>query len=326
VDKPIEPLTKPSRPRRSWRWRVLRAIGIYIGLPYVSLVILMGLFQRRLIYHPTHYARMLVAQSTFAPGTVFDVATTAADGVTLNGWHFLPTGSTAKTPAEVDRQLAAAPFVVLYFYGNAGSRPVNAADCRDLANVGAHVFLFDYRGYGDNAGSPSEKSFLADARAIWTYVTRERKVPPERVLIFGQSLGGGVATGLAAYACGEGTPPAGLILESTFSSIADAAAWHYPFLPVSLLLLDRFPSADRAKSITCPILLFHGTADTIVPIELGRRLFDAFPASSANGIPKQFVEVPGAGHNDVPAAKLQSALKAFLTTLGTAKADRSKHP
>jgi uncharacterized protein len=163
VDQPIEPLAKPIRPRRSWRWRVLRAVAIYIGLPYVSLVILMGVFQRRLIYHPTHYARLLATQSTFAPGTVFDVATTAADGVTLNGWHFLPTGSIAKTPAEVDRQLGAAPFVVIYFYGNAGGRPVNAADCRDLANVGAHVFLFDYRGYGRSSAGSSEANAASSA-------------------------------------------------------------------------------------------------------------------------------------------------------------------
>jgi uncharacterized protein len=319
VDKPIEPPSNPAPVRRTWPWRVLRAVGIYIGIPYLALVILAGVFQRRLIYHPTHYARALAAQSTFAPGTLFDVTTTSTDGVTLNGWHFLPAGSAAKTQADVDRQLATAPYVVIYFYGNGGSRPVNAADCRDLTNAGAHVFLFDYRGYGDNAGSPSEKLFLADARAIWNYVTTERKVPPDRVLIFGQSLGGGVATGLAAYACGEGTPPAGLVLESTFSSMADAAGWHYPFLPVSLLLVDRFPSAERAKAITCPLLLFHGTADDIVPIEFGRRLFDAFPARSQNGIPKQFVEVPGAGHNDVPAAKLQSALKAFLARLGPSK-------
>jgi fermentation-respiration switch protein FrsA (DUF1100 family) len=180
------------------------------------------------------------------------------------------------------------------------------------------VFIFDYRGYGDNSGSPSEEMLAADARAIWNYATQERDVLPNRLILYGESLGGGVAVRLAAELSQADAAPAGLIVRSTFSSLVEAGEYHYPLLPVRLVLVDRFDSVDRIPDVTCPILQLHGARDSIMPIELGRRLFAAAPQGSSTGIAKHFVELRNAGHNDVTLvaeAELRAAIKAFLGTL-----------
>ena len=125
----------------------------------------------------------------------------------------------------------------------------------------------------------------------------------------------GVAIRLAAEVCRAGTPPAGLCACSTFSSLEDAAAWHFPWLPTRWLLLDRFPSAERVTQVTCPILLLHGRRDTTVPYDLGRKLFEACPAESADGIPKRLVDLPQADHNDIlytEAPVLRRAIQEFV--------------
>ena len=158
----------------------------------------------------------------------------------------------------------------------------------------------------------------ADARAVWKYATEERTVSPGRIVLYDESLGGGVAVRLAAEMCEAGTPPAGLILRSTFSSLADAGAYHYPWLPVRLVLVDRFGSIDRISAVTCPILQVHGGRDTIMPIELGRRLFEAAPEKSAGGTAKRFVELPTANHNDVllvAEPEFRRAVSEFLKAL-----------
>jgi fermentation-respiration switch protein FrsA (DUF1100 family) len=161
------------------------------------------------------------------------------------------------------------------------------------------VFIFDYRGYGENAGSPTEEALSADAQSVWEYATDERKIAPDRFILYGESLGGGVAVRLASELSEAGTPPGALILRSTFTSLVDMGSHHYPWLPVRLVMVDRFPSAERIPAVTCPILQIHGARDTIIPIKFGRRLFETAPEASATGIPKRFVELPKADHNDV---------------------------
>jgi uncharacterized protein len=153
---------------------------------------------------------------------------------------------------------------------------------------------------------------------VWRYVTDLRGVARQRVLLFGESLGGGVAVRLAAELCRRGTPPGGLILRSTFSSLVDVGAYHYPWLPVRWLLVDRFSSAEQIPDVTCPLLQFHGVRDTIVPITLGRRLFAAAPEKSSAGVAKRFVELARADHNDVVLVaqpELHRALGEFLESL-----------
>jgi fermentation-respiration switch protein FrsA (DUF1100 family) len=223
-------------------------------------------------------------------------------GLTLHGWMF------RAEPTEEARS----PFLVIYFPGNAGCRRHRVADCRDLTQHHCDVLLFDYSGYGDNLGSPGEAQFSADARSIWKYASRELGVPPERILIFGESLGGALATKLAAELSQAGTPPAGLILNSTFASLGDTVAWHYPAFPFRYLLWDQFPSVRLMPKVACPLLQFHGTADSTIPLEHGRRLFDAAPLSAANGVAKTFVAIPDGEHNYVGMGEMRSAVSRFL--------------
>jgi fermentation-respiration switch protein FrsA (DUF1100 family) len=248
-------------------------------------------------------------------GKVHTISISTLDGLKLNGWHVLADGSTAGTSRECDRHLAEGGRVVLYFSGNAGDRTSRGNSCRDFTELDADVFLFDYRGYGENPGSPSEEGLADDARAVWKYATEERNISPSRIVLFGESLGGGVATRLCSEVCAAGTPPAALILTSTFSSMLDTAAWHYPMFPIRLMLWDRFESKKRIASVSCPLLQIHGTRDSIIPFELGRKLFAAAPRRSATQIEKTFIELPNAGHNDIPRQPFREALREFFAQI-----------
>ncbi|HUE16185.1 MAG TPA: alpha/beta hydrolase [Planctomycetaceae bacterium] len=276
-------------------------VGRRIVLWYVIIVVMLALLQRRLIYQPTRTDSIDPDLSGLVQSRLENVAVETDDGLQLHGWFVraLP-GVTSGPPyaASGDGRASFHP-VVIYFPGNAGHRGYRAIDLDLISRVGADVYLFDYRGYGDNPGSPTEEKLAGDARAVWQYVTGKRRTKPSHVVLLGESLGGGVATRLAAEICAAGTPPGGLILRSTFSSLPDVAAHHYWWLPVRALLIDRFPSAERIASVTCPVLVIHGTADTIVPLIYGRRLFEAAPATSGQSVAKKFAELRGAGHNDI---------------------------
>jgi uncharacterized protein len=309
----VEP--KPSEPpslRTKWLRRVRRWLILYVLTPYLGVTLVLAVFQRRLIYHPTKAAAILAQDAQFPAGQIHDVRLKAPDGLTLHGWLVLADGHTAQRQEPGEAAGKSGRKLVLYFPGNAGNRAMREEDCRDFTELGLDVVLFDYRGYGENPGSPSETALAADAQAAWTYVTQQLHLPPQRIILFGESLGGGVATRLASELCQRGTPPAGLIAASTFSSMSDVAARQFPCFPVRLLLLDRYPSQQRIASVTCPILCLHGTNDDLVPFELARRLFAAAPSASTSGIEKRFVTLPGAGHNDIPKGVLCSEVRTLL--------------
>ncbi len=234
-----------------------------------TLVVLVGglwVFQRSLIYLP---AGGVPEVSSMLPGWV-DVEIETSDGLVLGGWY--------RTPSSE------APVVVV-FNGNGGNRAGRAPLGARLASAGYGVLLFDYRGYGDNPGRPTEAGLARDARAAVAFAAA--RAPGHEVVYYGESLGAAVAVELATA-----EPPAALVLRSPFTSLADAAAVHYPFLPVGLLLWDEFPSGDRIGAIDVPVLVVAGSADSIVPTVQSRRLYDAA------GSPKELVIVPGADHND----------------------------
>jgi fermentation-respiration switch protein FrsA (DUF1100 family) len=299
------------------RWRWLRII-LSILLSYVVIVLMFHLLQRSLIYLPTREARIEPQEALLPRGQVHTVTVRANDQLELRGWHVLADGRSAENRDDCDRELAAGRRLVLYYSGNGANRRYRVGEFSVLTSLGVDVFIFDYRGYGDNSGSPSEEMLAADARATWNYVTQERNVRPDRVILYGESLGGAVAVRLAAELSEADNAPAGLILRSTFSSLVDAGVHHYPWLPVRLALVDRFPAIDRIPQVTCPILQIHGARDRIMPITLGRQLFEAAPERSSSGIAKEFVELSTAGHNDVTVvapAELRSAIQGFLTKL-----------
>jgi hypothetical protein len=302
-------------PQRIWRRRAGRAVVLYVVVPYLSLTIMLAVFQRKLIYLPTVEAALTPADAGLPTGRVHTIEISTDDGLTLHGWHLLPPDRTAASQKECDRELAEGRWLVIYFPGNAGNRKSRARDCSDFTDLGADVFLFDYRGYGDNPGSPTEEKLAADAQAIWKYATEERHGSPERILLYGESLGGGVATRLASEVSQASTPPAVLILSSTFSSLVDAASSHYPWFPVRLIMIERYHSAKRIRNVTCPTLHIHGTQDTIVPLEFGRRLFSAAGEKSASGIKKRFLELKGHGHNDIAKSTFHDAIQTMLDAI-----------
>jgi uncharacterized protein len=289
-------------------------VGRRIGLWYLIILCMIGFLQRSLIYQPTRESAIDPLAIGLEAGRVEKVSVLTADGLWLNGWF---------VPAFPPPHNGSAPRpTVIYFPGNAGHRAHRGLDLDQLSRMGADAYLIDYRGYADNAGKPTEADFAADAQAVWKFVTGTRHVPTSQVVLLGESLGGGVATRLASELAIAGTPPGGLILRSTFSSLVDVAAFHYWWLPVRLLLLDRYPSAERIAHVTCPILILHGTVDTIIPFSFAQRLFAAAPDASADGVPKQFVPLPGADHNDVAIKAREpyrAAVKQFLDRLQPAQ-------
>jgi hypothetical protein len=239
-------------------------------LPALALIVLWA-GQRRLMYFP--FADVPPPASVGLTRAV-PVVFTTDDGLTLNGW-FVP----AAAPAT--------GHTVLVFNGNAGNRAFRAPLADRLARHGIASLLMDYRGYGENGGSPSEEGLALDARAARAYLAGRADVDSTRIAYFGESLGTGVAVGLARE-----HRPSALILRSPFTSMADVARYHYPFLPVRWILRDRFESLDRIRDILCPVLVIAGGRDAIIPAELSQRLY-----AEARS-PKRLIMIEGADHND----------------------------
>lgn len=292
--------------------RVLRGGVLFGAVPYAAITMLLAVGQRQMLYHPLPSSGLAVDECGLA-STASDVTLTTTDGLTLHGWLLAaeadPGAEAAGSQAQAE---AAESSLVIYFPGNASNRGGRIADLCDFTRLGCDVLIFDYRGYAENAGSPTEAGITADARAIWQFAVEELNRDPGEILLFGESLGGAVGIELAAWLSRQGTPPAALITNATFDSIPDLAAAHYPVLPLRWLVWDRWGSIDRIGEVTCPLLMFHGTADTLIPIEHGRRLFAAAPDRSADGIAKRFVPIEGAGHNDIPVSRLREEVRQVL--------------
>lgn len=258
----------------------------------VGFVLLMFVLQRRLIYFPNLDPMPGAAR---LPTGVHELQIPTADGLTLGAW--LVPARTAATAATV-----------IVFNGNAGDRSLRMPLAEALAASGYSVLLFDYRGYGGNPGRPSEAGLRRDARAVRRFLVEERGAVPDRLVYFGESLGTGVAVTLAME-----HPPAALVLRSPFPSLVALGRTHYPWLPVSLLLRDRFDSQSRIEALSSPLLVIAGERDGIVPARLSRRLYDAAPQ------PKEWVEIAGADHNDwelLAGERLIVATVAFLEQQG----------
>ncbi|MCT7658486.1 alpha/beta hydrolase [Mycobacterium deserti] len=244
--------------------------------------------QRRLIYFPS--AGPVPPAATFLPNGS-DVILQSDDGIALGAWYF---------------PVRDADTAVLVCNGNGGDRSMRVELAAALNTMGLSVLLFDYRGYGGNPGKPTEGGLAADARAAQAWLAAQQDI--EKIVYFGESLGGAVAVGLATE-----RPPAALILRSPFSSLPDVAAVHYPWLPVRRLLLDRYPSIDRIGSVRVPLLVIAGDRDDIVPGELSRRLYDA------GNEPKKWLSVPGVGHNDpalLNGRQMLAEIEGFLSQTG----------
>lgn len=178
---------------------------------------------------------------------------------------------------------------LLFFHGNAGNLYHRLDNVEMLVEAGFNVLIIDYQGYGKSGGKPSERSMYADGEAAYRYLLEERGVIPERLVVFGRSLGAAVAIELASR-----NPCGALIAESAFTSTLAMGKLHYSWLPGALLsgMTQRFDSLSKVGRLRSPVLFVHGGADAIVPVEHGRQLFDASPE------PKRWYEIGNAGHND----------------------------
>ncbi len=247
----------------------------------VVAVALLWANQRRFIYLPDRSVPAV-------PAGVEVVPYLTEDGLAASGWFVAADGEPKGT--------------VLVFPGNAGNRAHRMPLAEGLSRRGYAVFLVDYRGYGANPGRPSERGLAADARAAVAALEGRADVDPGRIVYFGESLGAGVAVGLAVE-----REPAALVLRSPFTSLPDVASAHYPLAGV--VLWDRFPNLERVQVVEVPVVVVAGPADRIVPFEQSLAVFEAVSG------PKRLVVVDGAGHNDaalVAGSRMLDEVVAFL--------------
>lgn len=301
-EAPVE--TKPTAGFK----RLARFLFVFAFIPYFVVLILLTVFQRSLLYPATRVDSLPVSSVTqFPQEQLRDVEITTDDGVTIRGWLFL-----ASPIEEGDADALGDRWLVIHFHGNAGHRGTRIPDALEFVQEGCDVLLIDYRGYGDSDGYPSRKGLVTDAVATWDYAVGELKRSPERIILFGESLGGAVAVELGSHCCGNHEQPAGMLLVSTFASLPETAARLYPMFPVWWVVRDRFSSRDIIGSVTCPIIQVHGRLDELVTIEEGQQLFAATPDASSNGVPKHFVQLEVADHDNVPVHELGRALRELM--------------
>ena len=272
---------------------------------YLCILVLLRLFEPRLIYFPGRQ-RSLVAPPTRLGLPIERVEIPTEDRVKLVGWVI---------PAPSD----SSGLWLLICHGNAGNlsefdRPLHYAGLRQL---GMSLLAFDYRGYGESDGAPSEQGLYRDADAAYRFLREIRGVPADRIVVFGHSLGSAVAIHLA-----NRQPAAGLIVEGALTSATDRGGELYPYLPIRWIARSRFSSIDKVSGIAVPKLFLHAADDDVIPQAHGRRLFDAAQE------PKTFVELQG-GHADafdVDSARYFGSIGKFLTTLPRDSSSRALRP
>ena len=264
------------------------------AIAYAVILLLVFLFQSRLVYFP-QYARELTATPRAAGLDYEDVTLHTTDAEKLHAWW---------VPARDARG------AVLMFHGNAGNISHRIDYLTMFNGLGYAVLIIDYRGYGKSTGSPSEEGTYKDAEAAWQYLMETRKLKPQDVVVLGESLGGGVATWLAAK-----YPPRALILASVLTSVPDMGARVYWWLPVRLLARIKYDSRERMLQIAAPVLIAHSPDDDIVPFAHGEALF------AAAREPKQFLALSG-GHNDGFIFMREEWVAAVGEFLGRAARDR----
>ena len=224
--------------------------------------------QRILIYVPDR-TRADPVQSGLPKGTEIRLRT--PDGVELIAWH---------QPAMPNQP------TLLYFHGNGGNLLDRAGRMAEYLKQGRGFLMLSYRGYGGSGGKPSEKANVADATLAYEFLL-EKGVPAADIILYGESLGSGVAVQLAAA-----RPVGGVILDAPYTSIADVGARVYPLLPVHALLLDRYDTLARIDRINAPLLIVHGEEDNLIPVTMGETVFEKAKE------PKTMRPVAGAGHSD----------------------------
>ncbi|HEY4696751.1 MAG TPA: alpha/beta hydrolase [Gallionella sp.] len=247
-------------------WNVLGVLAAAYG----GLALGLFIIQSHLVFYP-ETEREVAATPALAGLQYEDIHLKTVDGIGLHGWYI---------PAAQPRG------TVLFLHGNAGNISHRLDSIEMFHRLGYSTLIFDYRGYGNSGGKPTEQGTYRDAEAAWRYLTEQRHIPSCRIVLFGESLGGAVAAWLAAR-----EKPAALVIASGFTSVPDLGQQLYPYLPVRWLARIRYDTREYLRAVTAPVLIAHSPEDDIIPFEHGRAL------SAAANPPKQFLELAG-GHND----------------------------
>jgi len=292
-----------ARKMRSLSFRVARVLFAAIAGVYLLAVGAIWYAQTKILFHPSRVVDVTPADL----GVKFDKVTLPLKNDQLAGWWVPSQDPQGKT--------------LLYLHGNAANVAANVDHVLRLRRTGLNVFIFDYRGYGESTGGPPrERLVYEDAERAWKYLVAERNIPPADIAIYGHSLGGAVAIDLASK-----HPEAGaLITESTFTSIPDAAAGSvFAYLPLRLIVTERFDSISKIGSVRLPKLILQGATDRMLPPRMAQQLYDAAPD------PKQLALIPDGGHEDSAAvnapayfAALNSFLRQYHFQPGTPRGDK----
>ena len=274
---------------------VLVSVAIGAALAYgVTFLVLWSQLEKRFVFFP-------VAELLFTPSDIGleyqDVSFQTSDGLSLQGW-FIPGGSAGGSTGG-------SGLTWVWFHGNGGNIGHRIEELA-LAHhrTGENIFIFDYRGYGQSEGSPSEKGTYLDSRAAMEYLRSRPDVDPSKIVYLGHSLGAAVALELSLT-----QPPLALVLVSPFASVRDMARLTLPFPPAGWLVRNHYDNIPRIQMLNIPLLVLHGDLDDTVPISQGRKLFEA-----ANE-PKRFQLLEGAAHNDTYEATAEQywrAIESFL--------------
>ena len=234
---------------KSLAMTALIAVCILVLFVYAGLAAMLYFSQRSMMYFP-ETIHTSPAQAGLPEAE--EISLTSADGVRLVGWHVAPRDGKP---------------VILYFHGNGGALRYRVERFHKLIREGLGLVAVEYRGYAGSEGSPSEAGLFADAEAAYAFAAGRYR--PEQIVLWGESLGSGVAVYLAAE-----KPVGRVILEAPFTSAAAVASGRYWFMPVRLLMKDQFRSDERIASVTAPVLILHGVNDRVVPYAMGERMFD----------------------------------------------------
>ncbi len=250
---------------------VLARLIFMLLVAYVFIVIVVYFNQRSLQYFPARLSPGKPEDNNVPE--MREVYVETEDGLKLLSWFAPPEHKNGK--------------IVVYYHGNAGHIGYRAGKARHFIEAGYGVFLLEYRGFAKNAGRPSEDGFYKDGRAALRWLEAEGYTPAQYVL-YGESIGSGVAVEMA-----QAIQPRYLILEAPFTSAVDVAKGQYFFLPVDLLMKDRYDNIDKIGDITSSLLVVHGDEDAVIPQAQGKKLYER-----ANH-PKEFVSINGGHHADL---------------------------
>ncbi|MBF0622837.1 MAG: alpha/beta hydrolase [Magnetococcales bacterium] len=269
---------------------LFKSLLVLFSVGYLSIAAVLYLTQTTRVFQPVQFMDSDPDQW----GMVFEDITFSSGEERLNGW-WLPA-------SKGDRP------VVLFFHGNASNISGLKGHAQLFQSLDLNVFMFDYRGYGKSSGTPQEQGVYTDAMSAWRYLVHERGIAPERIVLYGHSLGAAIGLNLAV----SGYTVAGVVLEGAFTSVTDLAQSYYPWLPVAYLVRIYFDNLTRIAALDVPLLVVHSHDDEVVPFSHGEKLYQSAPKT------KYFQSVNGT-HNDAVSTQVDTSqvwFKAYLVDIG----------